>query len=185
MNYMEIKKYDIANGPGVRVSLFVSGCTHHCPGCFNPESWDFHAGKPFTEETIEEIIEAISPDYIKGFTVLGGEPFEVQNQVCLLPLLKRIRNAKPNISIWVYSGYLFDKQIIDIMTKKYDFTKELLTYIDVIVDGEYHEKGRNLSISFRGSTNQRIIDVKESLKQEKVVLDSHDLFRIGETKWKD
>ena len=112
MNYIDIKNYDIANGPGVRVSLFVSGCTHHCKGCFNPESWNFSAGREFTDATIEQIIEYIIPEYIKGFSILGGEPFEPENQGSLVPLLRRIREVKPNISIWAYTGYLFDKQIM-------------------------------------------------------------------------
>ena len=126
MNYMEIKKYDIANGPGVRTSLFVSGCTHHCKGCFNPESWDFKAGYEFTEKTIDEIIESMSPDYIKGLSLLGGEPFEPANQAALLTLVKKVKEIYPNKNIWAYSGYLFDKQIMDVMAKKYDFTKEFI-----------------------------------------------------------
>lgn len=184
MNYMEIKKYDIANGPGVRVSLFVSGCTHHCKGCFNPESWNFDSGLPFTEETIDEIIEGIKPDYIKGFTLLGGEPFEPANQKALIPLLKRIKSVKPSLDIWAYSGYLFDKQIMDVMAKKYEWTNELVNYLDVIVDGEFHEEEKDLSIIFRGSRNQRIIDVKESLKKGEVVLDPRNDFRLGGNKWK-
>lgn len=185
MNYIDIKKYDIANGPGVRVSLFVSGCTHHCKGCFNPESWDFKAGKIFNEETVNIVLEAIKPDYIKGFSLLGGEPFEPQNQVALLPLLKRIKEIKPNISIWCYTGYLFDKDIIDVMTKKYDFTKELLKYIDVIVEGEFHESEKDLSIVFRGSRNQRIIDVQKSLEYDKIVLDNYNEIKLGGNLWKD
>ncbi len=185
MNYMEIKKYDIANGPGVRVSLFVSGCTHHCKNCFNPESWDFKAGKVFDETAQKEILESLEPDYIKGFSLLGGEPFEPHNQESLLPLLKEIKKQKPKLNIWCYTGYLFDKQIIDVMTKKYDFTNELLKYIDVIVDGEYKEEERDLSIIFRGSRNQRIIDVQKSLKYGKIVLDSHNDVKLGGKKWKD
>ena len=185
MNYLDIKKYDIANGPGVRVSLFVSGCTHHCKGCFNPESWDFKAGNTFTEDTINEVLEAIKPDYIKGFSLLGGEPLEPQNQSALVPLLKRIKELKPDINIWCYTGYLFDKQIMDVMAKKYDFTREILKYIDVIVDGEYHEEEHDLSIVFRGSRNQRIIDVQKSLEYGKIVLDEHNDIKLGGIKWKD
>lgn len=182
MNYMEIKKYDIANGPGVRTSLFVSGCTHHCKGCFNEVAWDFKAGKEFTDETIEEIIESLSPDYIKGLTLLGGEPFEPANQAALLPLVKKVKEIYPDMSIWAYSGYLFDKQILDVMAKKYDFTKEFLKYIDVLVDGKFIEEEKDLSIVYRGSRNQRIIDVKESLKTGKVVLHEKDAVRLGEYK---
>ena len=182
MNYMEIKKYDIANGPGVRVSIFVSGCTHHCKGCFNPSSWDFDAGKKFTDETIDEIIEALKPDYIKGLTLLGGEPMEPANQVALLPLIKRVKEEFPNKDIWAFSGYLYDKQIMDVMAKKYDFTKEFIKYIDVLVDGEFIEEQKDLSIVYRGSRNQRIIDIKKSLEQGELVLHEKDAVRLGEYK---
>ena len=185
MNYIEIKNYDIANGPGVRVSLFVSGCTHHCKGCFNPESWDFKSGKVFDGYAMNEILEAIKPDYITGFSILGGEPFEPQNQSELVSIVQKVKISKPSINIWCYTGYLFDKQIIDVMSKKYEFTRELLKYIDVIVDGEYHEDEHDLSIVFRGSRNQRIIDVQKSLEYDKIVLDSHNDIKLGGTKWKD
>ncbi len=183
MNYLEIKKYDIANGPGVRVSIFVSGCTHHCKGCFNPESWNFDAGKPFTDEVIEEIMESLKPEYIKGLTLLGGEPMEPANQQALIPLVKRVKEEMPNKDIWAFSGYLFDKQIMDVMAKKYDFTKEFIQYIDVLVDGEFHEEEKDLSIIFRGSRNQRIIDVVKSLKENKVVLHEKDAVRLGGGQW--
>lgn len=183
MNYLDIKKYDIANGPGVRVSLFVSGCTHHCKGCFNPESWDFKAGQPFTEETINEILEALKSDNIKGLSLLGGEPFEIKNQEALLPLVKKVKELYPKKDIWAYSGYLFDKQILDIMAQKYNVTKEFIKYIDVLVDGEFHEEEKDLSIIFRGSRNQRIIDVKKSLKKSEVILHEKDSVRLGGGKW--
>lgn len=183
MNYMEIKKYDIANGPGVRTSLFVAGCTHHCKGCFNPESWDFKAGREFTEDTIEEIVESMKPDYVKGLTLLGGEPFEPANQQALLPLVKRVKKEFPDKNIWAFSGYLFDKQIMDVMAQKYDFTKEFITYIDVLVDGEFHEEEKDLSIVYRGSRNQRIIDVKKSLKSKKTILHEKDKVRLGGNQW--
>ncbi len=183
MNYMEIKKYDIANGPGVRTSLFVSGCTHHCKGCFNPESWDFKAGYEFKTETIDEIIESMRPDYIKGLTLLGGEPFELGNQEALIPLVKKVKEVYPNKNIWAFSGYLFDKQIMDVMAQKYDFTKEYLKYIDVLVDGEFHEDEKDLSIVYRGSRNQRIIDVQKSLREGKLVLHPKDKVRLGGNKW--
>lgn len=182
MNYMEIKNYDIANGPGVRVSLFVSGCTHHCKGCFNPESWDFEAGTPFTDETVNEIISYLKPDYIKGLTLLGGEPFEPNNQKALLPLVKKVKECYPNKNIWVYSGYLFDKQIQDVMAKKYDFTSEFIKCIDVLVDGEFHLEEKDLAIVYRGSRNQRIIDVQKSLKEGKVVLHEKNNVRLGDFK---
>lgn len=171
MNYLDIKNYDVANGTGVRVSLFVSGCTHHCKGCFNPESWDFNAGKPFTDETIDYICELLKPSYIKGLTLLGGEPMEPSNQEALLPLVKKVKELYPNKDIWCYTGYLFDKQILDIMVPKYKQTKEIIKYFDTVVDGEFHLEEKDLTRIFRGSRNQRIIDVKETLKKGSVVLD--------------
>lgn len=170
MNYADIKRIDVANGPGVRVSLFVSGCTHHCKGCFNEVTWDFHYGKPFTEKEIDEIIEYLDKDYIKGLTILGGEPFEYPNQKGLLPLLRKVREVLPEKSIWCFSGYLFDQQIVGEMCQKWKETKEMLSYLDVIVDGRFIEERKNLSIRFRGSDNQRIILVQESLNEGKVVL---------------
>ena len=169
MNYGDIKKIDVANGPGVRVSLFVSGCTHHCKGCFNPETWDFSFGKPFTDETIDEIIEALAPDYITGFSLLGGEPFEHTNQKALIPLLRRIKRTYPNKTIWCYSGYTLDKDIFGYMYDKWDETPEFISYIDVLVDGAFIQEKKDLSTPFRGSTNQRIIKVDEWRKTGKVV----------------
>lgn len=170
MNYGNIKKYDIANGPGVRVSLFVSGCTHHCPGCFNPETWDFNFGKPFDSDVINEILEALQPPYIYGFTLLGGEPFEYKNQIGVLPLLKEIKHRFPNKDIWCYSGYDFEKDILGDMAKKWTETYDMLSCIDVLVDGEFVEAKKDLALRFRGSSNQRIIKVQESLKENKVIL---------------
>ena len=170
MHYADIKKYDVANGPGIRISLFVSGCTHHCKGCFNETAWDFQYGNVFTKTEEDEIIEYLKNDFVSGITVLGGEPFEYVNQEGILPLLKRVREEFPNKSIWVFSGYLFDKDITDKMLKDYDVTKELLNYIDVIVDGKFELEKKNLRLKFRGSSNQRIVDVKESMKHKKVVL---------------
>lgn len=170
MNYANIKKYDIANGPGVRVSLFVSGCTHHCPGCFNSETWDFNYGEPFNSDVINEILEALEPSYIRGFSLLGGEPFEYKNQTGLLPLLKEIQNRFPNKDIWCYTGYNFETDILEDMAKKWPETNEMLSYIDILVDGEFVEAKKDLALRFRGSSNQRIIQVQESLKQNKVIL---------------
>lgn len=164
MNYGEIKKNDIANGEGVRVSLFVSGCTHHCKGCFNEETWDFNFGKPFTRETGEEIIEALKNDYIDGLSLLGGEPFEKQNQRVLLPFLKEVRQRFPHKNIWCYTGYLFDADIRDRMCRDWEETGEMLSYIDVLVDGRFEIDKKDISLVFRGSSNQRIIDVKGSLE---------------------
>ena len=134
MNYAEIKYCDVANGPGVRTSLFVSGCSHHCPGCFNEIAWDFNYGKPFTQDTIDSIIESLKPDYIQGLTLLGGEPFEYSNQKGLLPLVRQVREVLPQKDIWCFTGFLFDKDIIENMCKKWKETNELLSYIDVLVD---------------------------------------------------
>lgn len=170
MNYADIKKCDVANGVGVRASLFVSGCTHHCKGCFNAETWDFNYGKPFDEEALNRIMEYVSPDYIAGLTVLGGEPFEEQNQETVLEVIKKVKATYPEKDIWAYSGYLFDQDMLEGKFKDNKTTKELLSYIDILVDGEFVEEKKNLSIVFRGSDNQRIIKVQESLKQGKVVL---------------
>lgn len=167
MNYAEIKNCDIANGPGVRVSLFVSGCTHHCPGCFNEVAWDFDYGKPFTRETEDAILDMLRPDYVRGLTLLGGEPFEPQNQEAVVGLLRRIRQELPGKSVWAFSGYLFDK---DILSGRLGDTREYLSYLDVLVDGPFVEAKKNLSLRFRGSENQRLIDVPASLKAGKVIL---------------
>lgn len=167
MNYAEIKNCDIANGPGVRVSLFVSGCTHHCPGCFNEVAWDFDYGKPFTRETEDAILDMLRPDYVRGLTMLGGEPFEPQNQEAVVGLLRRIRQELPGKSVWAFSGYLFDK---DILSGRLGDTREYLSYLDVLVDGPFVEAKKNLSLRFRGSENQRLIDVPASLKAGKVIL---------------
>lgn len=170
MNYATIKNCDIANGPGVRVSLFVSGCTHRCPGCFNEVAWDFDYGEPFTQETIDAIIGMLKPDHIKGLTLLGGEPFEPQNQPAIVELLRQVKKELPDKSIWAFSGYLFDKDILAGRLGPWEITKEYLSYLDVLVDGPFIESKKNLSLRFRGSENQRLIDVKASLKQGEVVL---------------
>ncbi len=170
MNYSEIKKYDIADGPGVRVSLFVSGCTHHCEGCFNPETWDFQNGEPFTETVADEILAALSPDYIAGLKLLGGEPLEYANWTALLPFVREVKARYPHKDIWCYTGYLFDRDILDVFCEKWEDMKELLSYLNVIVDGEFIIAQKNISLRFRGSENQRIIAVQESLRQGKIVL---------------
>ncbi len=167
MNYAVIKNCDIANGPGVRVSLFVSGCTHHCPGCFNAVAWDFAYGQLFTEETVEEILTMLRPDYIRGLTLLGGEPFEPENQGAIVELLRRVKQELPQKSIWAFSGYLFDR---DICSGRLGDTAEYLSYLDVLVDGPFVEAKKNLSLRFRGSENQRIIDVPASLRSGQIVL---------------
>lgn len=167
MNYAEIKNCDIANGPGVRVSLFVSGCTHHCKGCFNEIAWDFGYGKPFTQETIDRILQMLRPAYIRGLTLLGGEPFEPENQGAVVELLRQIKGEMPEKSIWAFSGYLFDR---DILSGRLGDCGEYLSYLDVLVDGPFVEAKKNLSLRFRGSENQRIIDVPASLQAGQIVL---------------
>lgn len=169
MNYADIKQYDVANGPGVRVSLFVSGCTHMCKGCFNYEAWDFKFGRPFTEETIDKIIEYLSPSYVAGLTLLGGEPFEHVNQIGLLPLLRKVKEVYPNKSIWCFSGYEFDKDIVSLMCKKWPETSEILSYLDVLVDGKFIEELKSAKLIFKGSSNQRTILVQDSLKSGKII----------------
>ena len=167
MNYATIKNCDIANGPGVRVSLFVSGCTHRCPGCFNEVAWDFDYGEPFTEETVETIVSMLRPGYIRGLTLLGGEPFDPRNQEAIVGLLRRVRKELPEKSIWAFSGYLFDR---DILSGRLGDCREYLSYLDVLVDGPFVEAKKNLSLRFRGSENQRLIDVPASLTSGEVVL---------------
>ena len=150
MNYAEIKKVDIANGPGVRVSLFVSGCRNHCKGCFNPETWDFDYGRPFTRATEDEIIEAVRPSWIQGLSILGGEPTEEENAAVLIPFLKRVRAVLPDKDIWLYSGYTYEA-LRD---------KEILTLADVLVDGPFLLEQKDAGLAFRGSRNQRIIDLR-------------------------
>lgn len=170
MNYADIKQYDVANGPGVRVSVFVSGCTHRCPGCFNEEAWDFNFGKPFTEETIDYVIGLLNFPYYAGITFLGGEPFEHINQQGLLPLAKKCKEIYPDKTIWCFSGYDFEKDIMSRMYQEWPETRELLSYIDVLVDGEFIEAQKDLGLRFKGSANQRTILVKESIDKGEIVL---------------
>ncbi len=170
MNYAEIKNCDIANGPGVRVSLFVSGCTHSCKGCFNEIAWDFQYGKPFTQETVDSILKMLEPDYIKGLTLLGGEPFEPENQPAVLELLRQLKKKYPDKTVWAFSGYLFDRDILSGRLGSWEITKEYLSHLDVLVDGPFILEKKDLSLRFRGSSNQRIIDVPASLKTGEIVL---------------
>ncbi len=170
MNYATIKTHDIANGPGVRVSLFVSGCTHHCKGCFNPETWSFRYGQLYTPEVEEGIIKALEPHYIRGLSLLGGEPFEIQNQLTVKNLAQRVKMLYPDKTIWCYSGYNYESDILAGRLGDWSVTEELLRCLDVLVDGEFVEAKKDLTLRFRGSSNQRVIDVKKSLEQDHVVL---------------
>lgn len=170
MNYGNIKECDIANGPGVRVSLFVSGCRHHCKGCFNEETWDFQYGNLYTEETEETIINLLKAGYIQGLSLLGGEPFEPENQHELVKLLRRVRETYPEKDIWCYSGYLYDVDMVPGGRVYTDVTEEMLSYLDVLVDGRFVEAQKDVTLHFRGSRNQRIIDVKKSREANEVVL---------------
>lgn len=170
MNYGNIRKYDIANGEGVRVTLFVSGCTNHCFNCFQPETWDFDYGQPFTNETMCEILEALRPDYIQGLTLLGGDPFELSNQEGLVELLREVKKQYPEKDIWSYTGFILDQDLLDGGRRHGPYTDEMLSYIDVLVDGPFIQDKKNISLKFRGSENQRVIDLKKSLKKQEVIL---------------
>ena len=159
MNFAAIKKHDIANGVGVRVSLFVSGCTHRCKGCFNAEAWDFAYGQPFTEAAQRDVLAAVGKDYIAGLSLLGGEPFEPQNQRALLPLLRAFRARFPQKTVWCYTGYTLDADLVPGGRAYCEATDEMLAGIDVLVDGKFVEEKKDLKLRFRGSSNQRIIDL--------------------------
>lgn len=169
MNYAEIKNCDIANGPGVRVSLFVSGCRHQCPGCFNQIAWDFSYGSPFDEAAIQKLLDMLKPAYIKGLTILGGEPFEPENQKAIVMFLRRVKAAYPQKSIWAFSGYVYE-DIVSGRLGDWEITKEYLRYLDVLVDGPFIEAKKNLGLRFRGSENQRIIDMPATLSSGTVTL---------------
>lgn len=169
MNYGAIKKCDIANGVGVRTVLFVSGCTHHCKGCFQPETWNFDYGERYTKETEDEIIESLKPDYVDGITLLGGEPFEPENQRELVKLLRRIKKELPKKTVWSFSGYTYEELTGD-SRAVCEVTNEMLSMLDVLVDGEFIEAKRNISLRFRGSENQRLIDMNKTRKEGEIVL---------------
>ena len=169
MNYGTIKNCDIANGEGVRVSLFVSGCTHHCHNCFNPETWSFSYGSPFDEQAQSKLLTLLSPDYIDGLSLLGGEPFEPDNQRALVPFLKKVRAQYPGKTIWCYTGYTLESDLLSGSRARCECTDEMLSLIDVLVDGEFIEAQKNISLAFRGSENQRLIDVPATLSSGSVV----------------
>ena len=170
MNYAEIKQFDVANGLGIRVSIFVSGCTHHCPECFNKVTWDFDYGQPFTDAEIDKIIEYLKPDFVTGLTLLGGEPLEHTNQQGLLPLLRKVREVYPQKDVWCFTGYDFDKDVMEKMYQEWSETKEFLSYLDVLVDGTFINDLKDLSLRFKGSSNQRTILMKQTLASGKIVL---------------
>ncbi|MBR5869579.1 MAG: anaerobic ribonucleoside-triphosphate reductase activating protein [Clostridia bacterium] len=176
MYYGEIKNCDVANGEGVRISLFVSGCTHHCKDCFNPQTWSFTYGQPYTEETEAELLRLLAPDYINGITLLGGEPMEPDNQRALLPLVKKIREQYPDKSVWCFTGYTLDEDLWHVDGSIPDsrafceVTETFLSMIDVLIDGEFVAELKNISLRFRGSENQRIIDMKKTREAGEVVL---------------
>ena len=170
MNYAEIKYCDIANGIGVRTTLFVSGCRHHCEGCFNPVQWDFAAGEPFTTEVEDQILESLEPVYVTGLTLLGGEPMEQENQAGLLPFLRRVKERFPEKGIWLYSGFTWE-QLTQGPSRAYgELVPQILDLLDVLVDGPFVLDKKDISLRFRGSSNQRLIDVPASLAAGEVVL---------------
>ena len=170
MNYGEIKNCDIANGEGVRVTLFVSGCTNRCPGCFQPQTWDFSYGQPFTAETEEKLLDMLAPAYINGLTLLGGDPFEPRNQRALLPFLRRVRERYPQKNIWAFSGFTWEELHTEGSHPRCEVTDEMLSYIDVLVDGRFVEALKDIRLRFRGSSNQRIIDVNRTLEVGEIFL---------------
>ncbi len=170
MNYADIKTIDVQDGTGIRVSIYVSGCHFHCKGCHNKEAWDFNYGKKFDDSTIDYILDLMNHDYIAGLSILGGEPMELANQEGLLPLVKKVKEKYPDKNIWCYTGYKFEEDLLNKMYKEFSFTKGLLENIDIIVDGQFIEEKKLTDLKFRGSTNQKKIDVQASLKQGKEVV---------------
>lgn len=170
MNYGQVFYADTANGIGARISLFVSGCTHHCPGCFNEETWDFNFGDPFTREVEDDIIEHLRPSYIDGLSLLGGEPMEAQNQRALLPFLERVKHEVPHATVWIYSGYTFE-ELLDTENRRChtEATRRILELADILVDGKFILAEKDVKLRFRGSRNQRILELKESLKENRPV----------------
>ncbi len=171
MNYGKIFYCDVANGTGCRTALFVSGCTHHCRECFNPETWDFNFGKPFTTDTENDIIDSLKPEYIEGLSILGGEPMEPANQAVLRPFLERVKREVPHASVWIYSGYTFE-ELTDTDNKRChsENTSAILRLADILVDGRFVVEKKDLTLAFRGSSNQRIIDVQRTLGADRIVL---------------
>lgn len=170
MNYGQVFYADTANGIGARISLFVSGCTHHCPGCFNEETWDFNFGDPFTREVEDDIIEHLRPSYIDGLSLLGGEPMEAQNQRAILPFLERVKHEVPHATVWIYSGYTFEELLDETNSRCHtEATRRILELADILVDGKFILAEKDMKLRFRGSRNQRILELKESLKENRPV----------------
>ena len=170
MNYGALKEYDVANGEGVRISLFVSGCTNHCFQCFQPQTWDFDYGKPYTKETEEQILSFLKNDFVSGLSLLGGDPFEISNQRELVTLCSKVKELYPNKSIWAWTGFILDQDLLEGGKRHCEVTDELLSTIDILVDGPFIQEKKNLMLAFRGSENQRVIDLKASLKKQEVIL---------------
>jgi len=175
MNYGQVYYNDVANGVGCRTAFFVSGCTHHCKGCFNEMTWDFNYGVPYTKEVEDEIVESIKPDYIAGLSILGGEPMEIVNQKEIRPLLERIKREVPKATIWIYSGYTWE-ELTDKDNKRChgEDIDAILSMTDVLVDGEFMLDKKDLMLRFRGSSNQRVIDVPQTLKSGEIVLSKYN-----------
>ena len=168
MNYAGIKYCDIANGLGCRTVLFVSGCRNHCEGCFQPQTWDFNYGEPFDEKVQKEVLDSLEPYYIQGLTLLGGEPMEPENQKALLPFVKKVKERYPNKNIWAFTGYIYDQDLVSGGRKHTEDTDELLSLIDVLVDGPFRQEQKDISLKFRGSANQRILDLQKTRKSGKI-----------------
>ncbi len=170
MNYGNIKKYDIANGQGVRITIFVSGCRNHCFNCFQPETWDFDYGQPYTKETEQEILDFMDQDLIQGISILGGDPFEPENQPEILGLCKAVKERYPDKDIWMYTGYILDQDLLEFGKVHTPYTDAILSYLDVLIDGPFIEEQKNIQLAFRGSENQRVIDMKKTLATQDIVL---------------
>lgn len=170
MNYCNIKNFDIANGYGVRVSLFVSGCTNACKGCFQPETWDFEYGNPFTKKTEDEILKMMDEDFIDGLTLLGGDPFEPANQKALIGFLKRVRKERSSKNIWAFTGFTFEELKTEGSYSRTDVTDEILDLIDVLIDGRFEEDKKDIRLQFRGSSNQRLIDMNLTRERGEIIL---------------
>ena len=170
MNYGAVKYCDIANGLGCRTVLFVSGCRNACKGCFQPETWAFDYGKPFDETIQNQILKSLEPSYVQGITLLGGDPFEEENQEALVPFMRKVKECYPDKNVWAYTGYVYDKDLIPGGRKHTENTEELLSRIDILVDGPFVQEKKNLMLKFRGSENQRVLDMKKTLETGKIIL---------------